>query len=167
MSRDQELCSFFCINCTTNERRRHVDVIVKLDTCEADVAAERSESLSCAYNNSLASSCPTVDSDSSPTVHPTVPTVHPTVPDSARQGTSAVPDRQLPDSYPTVRQFRQSDSPTVPDSCPTVPTVSPTVPTVPTARAQRARCLRQPICTRIARASCTTAAFEICCMRCT
>ena len=61
------------------------DVIVKLDTCEADVAAEHSESLSCAYNNSLASSCPTVDSDSSPTVHPTVPTVHPTVPDSARQ----------------------------------------------------------------------------------
>ena len=26
----------------------------------------------------------------------------------------------VPDSYPTVRQFRQSDSPTVPDSCPTV-----------------------------------------------
>ena len=45
-------------------QRTNVYVIVKFDTCEADVAAEHSESLSCAYNNSLASSCPTVDSDS-------------------------------------------------------------------------------------------------------
>ena len=50
----------------------------------------------------------------------------------------------VPDSYPTVRQFRQSDRPTVPDSVRQCllwhpdrplsdgPTVRPTVPTVPT-----------------------------------
>ena len=34
-----------------------VDVIVKFDTCEADVAAEHSESLSCASTNSLPAVC--------------------------------------------------------------------------------------------------------------
>ena len=49
MSRDQELCSFFCINGVKNKHRRYiVDAIVKLETCEADVAAEHAESLSCA-----------------------------------------------------------------------------------------------------------------------
>ena len=46
MSRDQEICSVFCIDVVSNERRRRVvDVIVKLDACEADVAAEHTESL--------------------------------------------------------------------------------------------------------------------------
>ena len=53
MSRDQELRSFFCINRTTTECGDIVGVIVKLDTCEADVAAEHTESLSCASTNSL------------------------------------------------------------------------------------------------------------------
>ena len=46
MSRDEEICSFFCIDVVSNERRRRVaDVIVKLDSSEADVAAEHTESL--------------------------------------------------------------------------------------------------------------------------
>ena len=41
-----------------------VDVIVKLHTCEAHIAAEHSDSLLCAYINRLDSSCPAADSDS-------------------------------------------------------------------------------------------------------
>ena len=53
MSRDQESCSFLCINGQRPNVDDIVDVIVKLDTCEADVAAGHTESLSCASTNSL------------------------------------------------------------------------------------------------------------------
>ena len=152
MSRDEELCLIF--QKVAHQQTKVddvVDIIVKLDPCEADVAP-LSHSLSHMHtvhkhpgqqlsNSRLRQSRPTV-SDSVRQC--------PTASDSVRQSSDSMSDSQdgaqapsQSDSCPTVRQ--QSDSrptacPTVTsDSCPTVsdsPTVCPTVPTVPTARAQ-------------------------------
>ena len=75
MSRDQELCSFFCINGQRPNVDDIVDVIVKLDTCEIHVAAKLA-SLSCMHTPTVQlpgqQLSATADSDSRPTVSDSV-----------------------------------------------------------------------------------------------